>query len=72
MTPSAEVRERLALEDGDYQRLQNKHREYEERLRHLKDIRFPSKEEQLEETKLKKLKLAVKDHMEELVRRAAD
>ena len=71
MTPITQVRERLALEDEDYQRLQGKHSEYEERLRLLKEIRFPSEDEQLEETKLKKLKLAVKDHMEELVRRAA-
>ena len=71
MTPITEVRERLALEDEDYQRLLHKHNEYEERLQQLNDIRFPSEEEQLEETKLKKLKLVVKDHMEELVRRAA-
>jgi len=71
MTPITEVRDRLALKDEDYQRLQSKHSEYEDRLKQLKDIRFPSEEEQLEETKLKKLKLAVKDHMEELVRRAA-
>jgi len=55
MTPITEVRDRLALQEEDYQRLQSKHSEYEDRLKQLKDVRFPIEEEQLEETKLKKL-----------------
>ena len=70
MNQTAEIRDRLAREDSNYQRLVRKHREYEKRLIELRDRRFLSDEEQLEEVRVKKLKLALKDHMEELVREA--
>ena len=58
-------------DDPNYQRLAKKHQEYEERLATLQSRRFPSPEEQAEETTLKKLKLQVKDQMEEILRHAA-
>ena len=58
-------------DDPNYQRLAKKHQEYEERLATLQSRRFPSPEEQAEETTLKKLKLHVKDQMEEILRHAA-
>ena len=72
MTTASETRERLSREDANFQRLARKHREYEERLGKLQVRRYLSDAEKLEEIKLKKLKLAVKDHMEELVRRETE
>ena len=48
-------------------RLSQKHREMDERLEVLAAIRFPSEHEQLEEAKLKKMKLKLKDEIESLL-----
>lgn len=64
-----ETRDRLAREDADYRRLFRKHEEYETRLADLQARRYLTEEEQVEETNLKKLKLRIKDQMEDLVRR---
>ncbi len=72
MSSVSETRQRLAQKDPTYQRLFRKHQEYELRLSGLRDRRHLTGSEQVEEVKLKKLKLALKDHLEQLVRRAAD
>ena len=69
MNSGSEVRERLARGDSNYQRLSHKHQEYEDRLRELQGRKFLTEEQQLEEVRIKKLKLALKDEMEQLVRR---
>lgn len=71
MSIVAEVRERLEREDEQYRRLLRKHEEYDERLLELRAQRYLNEDEQVEETRLKKMKLAVKDEMEQIVRRAA-
>jgi len=67
MDPNDAIRERLAREDEAYRRLAQKHREYDERLEELRSRRFLTEEEKLEEVRLRKLKLAAKDRMEEMV-----
>jgi uncharacterized protein YdcH (DUF465 family) len=71
MNSALEAQQQLAREDPDYQRLARKHEEYDARLRKLRSHKYLSDEEQMEEVRLKKLKLALKDQMEAIVRRAA-
>jgi uncharacterized protein YdcH (DUF465 family) len=71
MNSALEAQQQLAREDPDYQRLARKHEEYDARLRGLRSHKYLSDEEQMEEVRLKKLKLALKDQMEAIVRRAA-
>jgi len=70
MSSALEARRQLAREDPDYQRLAGKHEEYDTRLRELRSHKYLSDDEQMEEVRLKKLKLALKDQMEAIVRRA--
>jgi len=67
---AADARERLVRDDANFRRLTTKHRDYERRLHELQTQKFLSEDEQLEEVRLKKLKLAVKDQLEQMVRRA--
>ena len=72
MSQVTQQRERLAREGVNYRRLLAKHQEYEQRLSTLQSRRYLSEEEKLDEVKLKKLKLAIKDRMQELLRLATD
>ncbi len=51
------------LPDSELQQLEARHRHYSERLEALTQKPYLSEEEQLEEVRLKKLKLFVKDQM---------
>jgi uncharacterized protein len=68
MNPYDAIRDRLAREDEGYRRLAQKHHEYDLRLEELRGLKFPTEEEKVEEVRLKKLKLALKDQMETMVR----
>ena len=59
-----QARERLEREDTHFQALQAKHQQFERRLDELRTRRWLSDEEQIEEARVKKLKLAVRDEME--------
>jgi uncharacterized protein YdcH (DUF465 family) len=60
----------LVLEsNGVYQRLAEQHEKYERELHTISTSPFLSSEDLLEEIRLKKLKLAVKDEMNQLARR---
>jgi uncharacterized protein YdcH (DUF465 family) len=70
MENAARVRERLADADPNFRRLLQKHQEYEKRLEELQSRKFLTDDEKIEEVNIKKRKLALKDEMEEMVRRA--
>ena len=55
--------------DDEYRQLEVQHHEYEGRLGELADKAVLSDEEQVEETTLKKMKLQIKDRMQQIARR---
>ena len=65
---NAETRESLLASNEEYRRLQQEHVELESRLKVLSEKSLLSDSEQIEESKLKKLKLAGRDRMEEIAR----
>jgi uncharacterized protein YdcH (DUF465 family) len=72
MDTATDTRARLARTDANFRRLEAKHGEYEARLEELGGRKFLTEEEKVEEVRLKKLKLAVKDQMEQILRRAGE
>ena len=66
----ADTREQLNRNDAEFRRLVHKHGEFKERLAELQSRRHLNDAEQMEEVKLKKLKLALKDQMETMVRQS--
>ena len=63
-TGDAALRDYLLDNDDQYRDLVSEHRKYESRLNELASLSYPNEDEQLEETVLKKKKLALKDRME--------
>ena len=58
-----EVKDILIKENQTFKELANQHQNYEKRLTELADLSYPSEEELLEETTLKRKKLVIKDEM---------
>ena len=63
ITNTDSLKEQLIMNDPEFRELAREHGRYEERLSELSALTYPSEEEQLEETTLKKKKLAIKDQM---------
>jgi uncharacterized protein YdcH (DUF465 family) len=66
-----EVRNLLLHNDPTYRDLAERHHQLDDRLHQYIDRHYLTDTEQFEETKLKKLKLAVKDQMEQIAREYA-
>jgi len=64
-----DIRERLMASDAEFQRLAQEHSRYEAQLEQLSKTPYLSSEDIIRQTTLKKLKLRVKDQMEQMVAR---
>jgi hypothetical protein len=58
------VREQLLASHEDFRRLAHEHTQHSQRLSSLIEKKYLSDDEKLEEVRLKKLKLLIKDQME--------
>ena len=63
-------RDQLLTSPEDVQRLVQEHSQYSQRLESLTQKRYLTEDEKLEEVRLKKLKLRLKDQMLELERQS--
>jgi uncharacterized protein YdcH (DUF465 family) len=68
---SEEAQERLMATSEEFRRLAAEHTSYERRIEELGNRRYLSEEQQLEEARLKKMKLHLKDQMEHIVHEGA-
>ena len=64
-----ELKAHLMETDEEYRRLAAEHAQHKKRVEDLESRPFLSEDEQLEEVKLKKLKLRIKDQMAEILNR---
>ena len=69
-TPTEAIRDHLMASNELYRRLRAEHAQYASQLDQLATKGRLTEAEQMEEVRLKKLKLRVKDQMESLVRQA--
>jgi uncharacterized protein len=58
------VREQLLASHDEFRRLAQEHTQYSQRLNSLIEKRYLTEDEKVEEVRLKKLKLRVKDQMQ--------
>ena len=63
---ATQVRDQLLASNDVFRRLAEEHSQYSQRLDILVNKKYLSEEEKLEEVRLKKLKLRLKDQMESL------
>ncbi|HKE09519.1 MAG TPA: YdcH family protein [Candidatus Acidoferrum sp.] len=65
-TPQRSPRDVIGEADAEYQRLAEQHRQYDAQLQQLVHSPYHSGEDLIEEIRLKKMKLHLKDEMERL------
>jgi uncharacterized protein len=63
---ATQAREQLLASNEEFRRLADEHSQYSQRLDSLVNKKYLSEEEKVEEVRLKKLKLHLKDQMESL------
>jgi hypothetical protein len=63
---AAQVREQLLASNEEFRQLATQHSQYSQQLETLMQKKYLSEEDKLEEVRLKKLKLHLKDQMETL------
>jgi uncharacterized protein len=63
---AAQVRDLLLANNEEFRRLCQEHQQYSQRLDSLINKRYLSEDEKVEEVRLKKLKLRLKDEMQRL------
>jgi uncharacterized protein YdcH (DUF465 family) len=66
---SPDIREQLLASNPEYQRLAQEHTQYDSQIEQLSKSSFHNSEELIHEVELKKLRLRVRDQMEQLVAR---
>lgn len=71
MPDAQDLKEHLLRTDAEYRELYQLHHELDERLQSMSASPHLSESDQLEEVRLKKRKLQLKDRMEDIVRRYA-
>ncbi len=69
MDTTETLRRELMSKDSEFRELAREHGRYEARLDELAALQYPSDEEQMEETTLKKKKLNIKDQMQAILLR---
>ena len=69
---ATQVRDQLLASNDEFRRLADEHSQYSQRLENLIQKKYLSEDEKLEEVRLKKLKLRLKDQMESLEQQVPD
>jgi uncharacterized protein YdcH (DUF465 family) len=68
MSQHDELKAELIKTDDEFHRLYEEHQAYERRLQEINQKSLLSQEDEIEEKKIKLHKLALKDHMEQILR----
>jgi uncharacterized protein YdcH (DUF465 family) len=63
---ATQVRDQLLASNEEFRRLADEHSQYSQRLESLINKKYLSEDEKIEEVRLKKLKLRLKDQMQSL------